>query len=77
MSLIFNYNKDLPTGTELKQKYLQDQVKVLKNIFQPEQKSKEWYEMRNNMITASDWGTVLGENHYSNSNEVLKKKMWR
>lgn len=30
--------------------------------------------MRSNMLTASDWGTVLGENHYSNSNEVLKKK---
>jgi putative phage-type endonuclease len=74
MSLTFHYNKDLPTCTPLKQKYLQEQVKVLKNIFQPEQKSKEWYEMRNNMLTASDWGTVLGENHYSNSNEVLKKK---
>jgi putative phage-type endonuclease len=74
MSLIFYYSKDLPVGTELKQKYLKDQVKLLKNIFQPEQKSKEWYEMRNNMLTASDWGTVLGENHYSNSNEVLKKK---
>ena len=74
MSLIFHYNKDLPTGTALKQKYLQEQVQVLKNIFQPEQKSKEWYEMRSNMLTASDWGTVLGENHYSNSNEVLKKK---
>ena len=74
MSLIFNYHKDLPKVTELKQKYLQEQVKTLKNIFQPEQKSKEWYEMRNNMLTASDWGTILGENHYSNSNEVLKKK---
>jgi putative phage-type endonuclease len=74
MSLTFYYSKDLPIGTELKQKYLKEQVKLLKNIFQPEQKSKEWYEMRNNMLTASDWGTVLGENHYSNSNEVLKKK---
>ena len=74
MSLTFNYHKDLPIGTLLKQKYLQEQVKVLKNIFQPEQKSKEWYEMRNNMLTASDWGTILGENHYSNSNIVLKKK---
>ena len=74
MSLTFNYHKNLPIGTSLKRKYLQEQVQVLKNIFQPEQKSKEWYEMRSNMLTASDWGTVLGENHYSNSNEVLKKK---
>jgi putative phage-type endonuclease len=74
MALIFNYHKDLPKVTDLKQKYLQEQVILLKKIFQPEQKSKEWYEMRNNMLTASDWGTILGENHYSNSNEVLKKK---
>jgi putative phage-type endonuclease len=74
MSLVFNYHKDLPKVTPLKEEYLRNQVLTLKNIFQPVQKSKEWYEMRNNMLTASDWGTILGENHYSNSNEVLKKK---
>ena len=74
MSLIFNYNKDLPKVMPLKAEYLRNQVILLKNIFQPEQKTKEWYDMRNTMLTASDWGTVLGENHYSNSNEVLKKK---
>jgi len=74
MSLIFHYDKDLPKVTELKQEYLKNQVLRLHNIFQPEQKSEEWYEMRSNMLTASDWGTILGENHYSNSNEVLKKK---
>ena len=74
MSLIFNYSKDLPKVTPLKEEYLKNQVIRLKNIFQPEQKTKEWYEMRNQMLTASDWGTILGENHYSNSNEVLKKK---
>ncbi len=74
MSLVFNYHKDLPKVSELKQQYLREQVKYLKSIFQPEQKSPEWYEMRNTMLTASDWGTILGENHYSNSNEVLLKK---
>ena len=74
MSLVFNYDIDLPKPTPLKANYLKNQVIAIKNIFQPEQKSKEWYEMRSNMLTASDWGTVLGENHYSNSNEVLKKK---
>lgn len=74
MSLTFYYHKNLPKVTPLKEQYLKNQVITLKNIFQPEQKSKEWYEMRNDMLTASDWGTVLGENHYSNSNEVLKKK---
>jgi putative phage-type endonuclease len=74
MSLKFNYNKDLPKVTELKAEYLKNQVIRIKNIFQPEQKSKEWYEMRNTMLTASDWGTILGENHYSTPNQVLLKK---
>jgi putative phage-type endonuclease len=74
MSLVFNYDKDLPKVTPLRATYLQDQVKRIQNIFQPEQRTKEWYDMRENMITASDWGTVLGENHYSDSNSVLKKK---
>jgi putative phage-type endonuclease len=74
MSLVFHYDKDLPMGTELKRAYLAQQVVKLQGIFQPEQRTKEWYDMRENMLTASDWGTVLGENHYSNANSVLMKK---
>jgi len=74
MSLVFYYDKDLPVPLEKKAKYLREQVLYLKNIFQPEQRTKEWYEMREGMLTASDWGTVLGMNSYSNSNEVLRKK---
>jgi len=74
MSLKFNYSKDLPKVTELKEEYLRNQVIRLKNIFQPQQKSKEWYEMRNTMLTASDWGTILHENHYCSPNQVLLKK---
>jgi hypothetical protein len=61
--LTFYYHKDLPTVTELKAKYLKDQVIKLKNIHQPVQKSQEWYEMRNNMLTASDWGAIIEENY--------------
>ena len=75
MSLKFHYHKDLPKPTESREEYLKNQVIKLKNIFQPEQKSKEWYELRDTMLTASDWGTILGENHYVNSNDgVLLKK---
>jgi putative phage-type endonuclease len=75
MSLKFHYHKDLPKPTPAREEYLQNQVFRLRNIFQPEQKSKEWYELRDTMLTASDWGTILGENHYVNSNDgVLLKK---
>tara|TARA_Y100000591_G_C21731023_1_gene644104 strand:+ start:224 stop:1078 length:855 start_codon:yes stop_codon:yes gene_type:complete len=49
-------------------------VKNLQKIKLPEQRSKEWYEMRNNMITASDFGAILGHNKYESRNKTLKKK---
>ena len=69
MSLKFNYHKDLPSVSQLKIEYLRNQVTKLKNIHQPVQKSKEWYEMRNGLLTASDWGTIL-----DGGNSVLLKK---
>lgn len=73
-NLKFWYNKELRPITESRQKYLREQVEKLKNIPQPEQRSKEWYEMRDSMLTASDWGTILGENPYSKGEAVLLKK---
>ena len=72
--LIFYYDKDLSKPRQRRIEYLRQQVKDLQNIFQPEQRTPEWYEMRENMLTASDWGTVLGENHYAKSESVLMKK---
>ncbi len=50
------------------------QVNFLKMIRQPEQRSKEWYDMRNNMITASDIAAVVGEDPYGNLKKVFNKK---
>ena len=74
MNLKFYYDKDLPKPTKLKEKYLKEQVEYLKTLPHNEQKSPEWYAMRLTMVSASDWGTILGENHYSNPNQVLLKK---
>lgn len=69
MSLTYYYNKDLPVPNDLKLDYLRKQVIKLKNTFQPVQKSKEWYEMRNGLLTASDWGKII-----DGKNDVLLKK---
>jgi putative phage-type endonuclease len=69
MNLQFIYDKDLEKPSELKLDYLRKQVKKLKDTHQPVQKSKEWYEMRNGLLTASDWGDIL-----DGKNSVLKKK---
>lgn len=56
------------------QQNMQEHVKQLQQIRQPEQRTAEWYDMRMNMITASDWASVLGMNPYSSIREVLEKK---
>jgi putative phage-type endonuclease len=72
--LKFTYNKDLEEHSELKQKFLRDQVLYLQSLDQPTQKSHEWYKSRNNMLTASDLGAILEENSYNSPNSVLIKK---
>ena len=52
----------------------EEQVQKLKNIPQFEQRTKEWYEQRNNAITASDIPTVLGENAYKTTWSLLVDK---
>ena len=74
MDLKFYYDKDLPKPTKLKQEYLTNQVSYLKTLPQHEQKSEEWYAMRLTMLSASDWGTILGDNPYSKQDQVLLKK---
>ena len=60
------------TDTEYKTRV--DIFNKLRHIILPEQRSKEWFEMRNNKITASDCGAVLGENKYEPTfNFILKK----
>lgn len=55
-------------------KQLKFQVNFLKMIRQPEQRTKEWYDMRNSMITASDIASVVGEDPYGNFKKVFNKK---
>ena len=46
----------------------------LRKIILPEQRSKEWFAMRRDKITASDGGCVLGKNkHEPQFNFILKK----
>ena len=52
----------------------QEIVKNLQKIILPEQRTPEWYAMRNKMITASDFGAILGHNKYESYNKTLKKK---
>ena len=72
---IFHYHKDLKPFTASRLKYLREQVSRLKKIKLPEQRSKEWFEMRENKITASDIATALDESKYQRDYVLLKKKV--
>jgi len=50
------------------------QVEKLLQLPQFEQRSPEWFEQRNNAITASDMPTVLGENSYKTPWTLLQDK---
>jgi putative phage-type endonuclease len=52
-------------------------VKELLAAEYAEQRSKEWLELRENMITASDVASALGENHYESVDAFVKKKVLR
>ena len=53
---------------------LTEQIKHLKTIPQPEQRTPEWYTFRNNRLTASDLGTIIGVNPYEKYNKIIQKK---
>ena len=57
------------------QRQLFNQYKYLINLPQPVQKSKEWFDMRNNMITASNCGSVIGECKYTPIKALLIDKI--
>ena len=67
----------LQLTSTIQQKYtevMNDKAEHLLTLYQPEQRSPEWFEMRKGMLTASDIGSILGINKYSSINQIIKKK---
>ena len=54
--------------------YLENKIKYLGTIPQPEQRSEEWHIFRNNRLTASDFYGVIDEGAISRRNELIMKK---
>jgi putative phage-type endonuclease len=50
------------------------QLKYLLTLPVLEQKSLEWYEKRHNLITASDFGSALGEGKFVSQKDFIMKK---
>lgn len=52
----------------------QEKLNILRKIPQVEQRSTEWYNIRNNLITASDFAQAVGKGKFGNQNDFYKKK---
>ena len=62
-----------PEYTQSELDYLDLKLQQLEKIPQPEQRSAEWYEYRNNRLTASDLWAIVDWNE-SKVHDILKKK---
>ena len=71
--LIQHIKVEQPDYTESQLQYLEIKSEYLKNIPQPEQRQPEWYEFRNNRLTASDLYYVTSDNK-SKMIDITKKK---
>lgn len=49
-------------------------VKILMQKYQPEQLSQDWFDMRHNMITASNVGAIIGYCKYQKPKDIILKK---
>ena len=62
---------------EQKRDYLKSHLAQLKQLELPEQRSKEWYEMRENVLTASSLADALGKGHFNTRDDLLIDKTRR
>jgi len=72
--LILSIKEISPIYTEDQINELKGIIRELKKIPQPEQRTPEWYVFRQDRLTASDLGTILGVNPYEKYNGVVQKK---
>ena len=52
-----------------------NQRKELKKLTLPEQRSKEWYDLRKRILTASSLGTAIDRGHFQTRDELLLDKI--
>ena len=64
---LFQNNNEIVKYTRVQMNQLQDKIQSLQNIILPEQRTKEWYEFRYQLITASNLWKVFGTESQVNS----------
>ena len=70
------FNKSLHTIMELQKKrpHIIETMEQLKQLQLPDQRSKEWYAIRENLLTASSLADALGKGHFQTRDDLLVSK---
>ena len=58
----------------LNRKDILDKLAILKDLELPEQRSEEWYKIREGILTASSLADAIGEGHFSTKDQLLIQK---
>ena len=77
MIIINNTKRSLISGkiTRLVDKHiLNNNIHKLKQLQLPEQRSDEWYKIRENLLTASSLADALGKGHFQTRDDLLIDK---
>ena len=72
--LLLQFRKDYCTSLKDDIPKNIDIIHNLKKIKLPAQRTKEWYEFRQDRLTASDLSTDMDKNPYSSRNKLIEKK---
>ena len=70
------FQKSLVTikGLDSKRDHLYNKMIELKKLKLPEQRSEEWYKIRENLLTASSLADALGKGHFQTRDDLLVSK---
>ena len=66
--------QNLEEVRNMKKELAPTRVKILTQKYQPEQRSTDWFNMRHNMLTASDIAGIIGYCKYSKPKDIILKK---
>jgi putative phage-type endonuclease len=65
---------ELLKDLESKREHILEKMDELKALELPEQRSKEWYEIREGLLTASSLADALGKGHFTTRDQLLINK---
>jgi putative phage-type endonuclease len=74
-----NYHSDILSDDLIKSKDVVKRTEIFRDLnsrYYPPQRSEEWFKMRDEMITASDGGTIVNLNPYEQDFGFITKKVF-